>query len=118
MPTISVRSLGTNYDPLYGNGQNDFLTDIDAVAQIIGTTLRLFKGEWWENLNIGTPMFQSILGQGGASDTAAISAILQNVILSCPFVTSISSISCTYANRKLSFSCTVLTQFGALQVSN
>lgn len=118
MATITVRALGPNYDPLYGNAQSNFLTDIDAVAQIIGTTLRLFRGEWWENLSVGTPMFQSILGQPGASNTAAISAILQNVILSVPYVTSISNISCTYANRALAFSCTVLTQFGTIQVSN
>lgn len=118
--TIIVRSLGPNGDPLYGNGQADFLTDIDAVAQIITTTLKLFLGEWWENVLLGTPMFQSILGVGGASNTAAISAILQSRISSCPYVTDISSLVCTYnpANRGLNFSCTVLTAFGTLQVSN
>jgi hypothetical protein len=116
--TITVRNLGPNYDPLYGNSQANFLTDIDAVAQIIGTKLRFFQGEWWENLLAGTPMFQSILGQGGAGNTSAIAAILQNVIYSVPYVTSISNLTCTYSNRALKFSCTVLTAFGTLQVSN
>lgn len=118
MATITVRSLGTNYDPLYGNGSNDFLTDLDAVAQIIGTTLRLFQGEWWEDLQAGVPMFQKILGQAGARDTTAISAILTAAIEGVPYVSSTSNVVCTYANRKLAFSCSVLTQFGTLQVSN
>jgi hypothetical protein len=116
--TITVRSLGANNDPLYGNGANDFLTDIDAVAQIILTKLRFFQGEWWENSLAGVPMFQSILGQANGRNTSAIAAILQNVILSVPYVTSISALSCTYNNRVLSFSCTVLTAFGTIQVSN
>lgn len=120
MPTITVRNMGPNYDPLYGNGQDDFLSDADAVAQIIGTTLRLFQGEWWENLLDGVPMFQQILGQGGASDTAAISAILQNAIYGVPYVNSITNLQIQYnpANRALLFNCYVLTAFGTMLISN
>jgi len=113
-----VRSLGPNYDPLYGNGQADFLIGIAAVAQIIGTTLRLFQGEWWENLLAGVPMFQSILGQGGVSDTAAVSAILQAAIYGVPYVSQVLNVTCTYVERQLSFSATVVTAFGTIQVSN
>lgn len=116
--TITVRNVGPNFDPLYGNSQANFISDIDAVAQIIKTKLQFFQGEWWENLLAGTPMFQSILGQGGASNTTAISAILAAVITSVPFVTDITAISCTYNNRVLTFSCTVETAFGTVQLSN
>jgi hypothetical protein len=120
MPTIAVRNMGPNYDPLYGNGQGNFLYDAYAVAQIIGTTLRLFQGEWWENLLDGVPMFQSILGQGGASDTATISAILQNAIYGVPYVNQITGLNVNYnpQNRDLTFSCTVLTAFGAMLITN
>jgi hypothetical protein len=120
MPTIAVRNMGPSYDPLYGNGQGNFLYDADAVAQIIGTTLRLFQGEWWENLLDGVPMFQQILGQGGASNTAAISAILQNAIYGVPYVNQITQLNIEYnpTNRALIFSCYVLTAFGAMVISN
>jgi hypothetical protein len=49
-PTISVRKLDANHDPIYGNGVADFLTDLDAVAQLIDTSLLLLQGEWWNNL--------------------------------------------------------------------
>ena len=69
MPTITYRKLDQNGDPIWGNGQGSFVSDIDAVAQAIYTRLRLLFGEWWENLSIGTPLFQSMLGQS-ASDQA------------------------------------------------
>jgi hypothetical protein len=120
MPTITVRSLGMNGDPLEGNGLNDFLSDIDAVGQIIGTRIKLFEGEWWENLQAGTPMFQSILGVENASQTQVISAILQSVINQTPYVLDIINLSCTYtpSTRALSFYAEVLTQFGTVVVSN
>lgn len=109
-----------NGDPLEGNGLNDFLSDIDAVGQIIGTRIKLFEGEWWENLQAGTPMFQSILGVENASQTQVISAILQSVINQTPYVLDIINLSCTYtpSTRALSFYAEVLTQFGTVVVSN
>lgn len=116
-PTISVRSLGPNYDPLFGNGQANFLTDLDAVAQIIGTTLRLFEQEWWESLTTGTPVFQSILGP--SQNVQANSAILQARIRSVPYVTGLSNVAASFdsTTRAFSFSCSVQTSFGTLQVS-
>lgn len=117
--TITVRNMGPNFDPLYGNGQSNFLSDIDAVAQIILTKLQFLQGEWWENLLAGTPMFQSILGHGGASNTTAIASILSAVILSVPYVSSLSALSCTYnAQRQLKFYCEAVTQFGTVVLSN
>lgn len=120
MPLITVRALGPTGDPLEGNGARDFLSDIDAVGQIIMTRIKLFQGEWWENLQAGTPMFQSILGQENASQTSVISAILQSRIASAPYVEDILNLVCTYtpATRHLAFSCTVRTQFGLINISN
>lgn len=120
-PLISVRALDANHDPIYGNGQNNFLNDIDAVAQIIQTSLLLFQGEWWEDLNEGVPMFQSILGTNNGKKADAIALILQNAILTCSasdFITGIKDIVTTYnTKRQFNFACVVETTFGLVNVT-
>ncbi len=120
MPLITVRSLGPNGDPLEGNGARDFLSDLDAVGQIILTKIKFFQGEWWENLQAGTPMFQSILGQENASQTQVIAGILQSVIASAPYYEETVALNCVYipATRQIQFSAIVLTTFGLLSISN
>ncbi len=118
MATITVRALDSNGDPMRGQGTSNFLSDINAVTQIIVTRLKLFQGEWFEDTTDGTPMFQSLLGHPITLQAAAL--ILRNRILGTPYVTSISSFSINFtpASRALSFAATVLTQFGTVTVSN
>lgn len=121
MSSISVRSLGPNGDPLNGNGANNFLTDLDAVAQIITTRLKLFEGEWWENLTDGTPFFQSIMAAPASQkNQQVISNLLQQRISGTPFVTGLQSVNISVdpRTRALSFTCTVLTAFGPVTVTN
>lgn len=117
-PLISVRALDANHDPIYGNGQGNFLNDILAVAQIIQTSLLLFQGEWWANTNEGLPLFQSILGSNNGKKFDAVSLLIQNTILAVPFVIGISNVVTTFSpNRAISFSCVAVTQFGNINVS-
>ena len=51
----------------YTFGSNNFLTGVEAVAQAVMTRLKLLKGEWWEDLNDGLPLWQEILGQSGSN---------------------------------------------------
>jgi len=119
MATITVRALDSNGDPLQGNGQNNFLSDIYAVAQIVLTRLRLFQGEWWLNLNDGLPLFQSILGSSGsARNIEVITNLISSRISGTPYVTGISSFVVTYTNRQLIYSGVIQTQFGAITISN
>lgn len=118
MATITVRRLDANYEPVHGNGQNDFLTDADAVAQIIGTRLRLLMGEWWEDQGQGLPLFQEILGYGSTTDQ--IDLLIQTNILGGSYVQGISSYSSSYdgSARAYSFAAQVTTDFGPVTVSN
>lgn len=120
MATITYRKLDQNGDPLWGNGQGSFVSDIDAVAQIIYTRLRLLLGEWWENLSLGTPLFQSMLGQS-ASDQAlqTVALLLKQRILGSPYVLSVynSGITRTPGTRDTAYVAYVNTQFGTLIVS-
>ena len=119
--TITVRAnnaVNGAWDPQRGQGLQNFLADLDAVAQIIRSTLLLLQGEWFANLSIGTPLFQSILGV--PNTTAGVGLILRARILSVPYVNDIENLVVTYSgtSRQYSFSCLVLTQFGSIPISS
>lgn len=120
--TVTYRRLDpVTGEPVYGGGQSNFLTDIDAVAQMILTRLKLLQGEWWESLGEGTPLFQDILGaSAGDRGLEAASTALQARINDTKYVTGISNVQVGFdhAARRFTFSCSVTTQFGTLLVSN
>lgn len=120
MATITVRALDmTTWEPQQGNSQSNFLSDLQAVTQILATRLRMFQGEWFLDLNDGTPMFQSILGSSGSEkNLQVITNLISARIRSSPFVTGITYISVLFQNRKLVYNATVSTQFGTVTVSN
>jgi hypothetical protein len=119
-PTISVRKLDANHDPIYGNGVADFLTDLDAVAQLIDTSLLLLQGEWWNNLSVGLPLFQQIIGTSGVGNNPQIAALLiQQTILGVPYVNSLSNVTLDYvpSTRSFTYSAIVYTAFGKVQTT-
>ena len=117
-PTIVVRQLDANNDPIYGNGKLCFLTDLNAVAQLIKTSLLLFQGELWNHLKAGLPLFQSIIAQGENNRQETIALLIQTVILSVEYVNSISDVQINYVaqTRKFTYSCNVQTVFGTVGV--
>ena len=88
-----------------------------AVAQIILTRLKLLQGEWFEDLNQGTPLFQQLLGKPTTSDGVLL--VLRKRIIETPYVTGMSNASVTYKgeSRAFTFSATVQTQFGAISIA-
>ena len=121
MSQITYRSLGVNYDPLWGQGQGNFLADVQAVGQAVLTRLNLFLAEWWSDLQDGTPYWQKILGPGAnLRQQQAISLILQQRILGTPYVLSVSNVQFAFnaATRVFAFYAEVKTQFGVVAVTN
>jgi hypothetical protein len=119
MATITVRALSPTGEPLMGNQQNNFISDLAAVAQIIRTRLLLFQGEWFLNLNDGLPMFNGILGSSGdPRNLQTIIAIIRQRIQATPYVTNVLDVSASFQNRQFVFSAEVQTQFGVVTVSN
>jgi hypothetical protein len=116
-----VQQLDANNDPIEGSNGPVFLSDGAAVAQIILTTLRLYAGEWWENLSLGVPLFQKILGRSASQNAQQdIVLIMQQAILAVPYVLQILSFSLTgnSALRQTFFTATVSTAFGTVVVTN
>jgi hypothetical protein len=121
MATITVRALGPNNEPLQGNGQNNFISDLAAVTQIIRTRLLLFQGEWFLDLLDGLPMFNGMLGASGSlRNVQIITNIVSARIKGTQFVTAISSLDAGYnaATRRFTYTAQVETQFGTVVVTN
>lgn len=67
----------------------------------------------------GLPLFQQILGSSGSQrNLQVIVSLISQRITGTVYVTGISSITATFANRKLIYSAQVETQFGTVYVSN
>lgn len=118
---MKYRILDANGDYSFGKGQQNLTYGTYAVQQAIKTRLALLKGEWWENTDLGLPLFQSILGQVGITDNITIAdAFIKKQIIETTDVTGIEEFSSTYdsANRSYSFTCTVNTKYGTITLEN
>lgn len=81
-------------------GDAEFTTTLgQETAQRLTVRLNFYRGEWFNNLDEGTPWFQEILGQKPTEDR--IRAIFTSVILGTPGVASIDKLSWTRTGRQL-----------------
>lgn len=110
---VKYRKLTNDGDYSFGHNQNDFITDTAAVAQAIGTSIKLLLGEWWEDTSIGLPLFQNILGQPGTPENVqATDLLIQDVISNVDGVRRIKDFESSYESRTYSMKCTVETIYG------
>lgn len=106
---MKYRRLSLDRDYVFGFGNNCFVSGSDAVAQAIQTKLKMFQGDYWENLEDGLPFFQEIAGEKNVS---AIDLLYQSRVLEVPNVTGIESFSSSLADRQYTATMTVTTSFG------
>jgi len=111
--------MDDNYDTVFGSGRANYVEGQDAMLQIIKSRLSLMKGEWWENTDEGIPLWQRILGTSGVNKSV-VDSIIQQRILDTEYVKSIDSLisSIDPNTRQYSFTATVTTEFGQVQVTN
>jgi len=110
--SLKYRRLDSNGDYLFGQGSQTFLTDTNAVAQAVETSLGLYQGEWWEDTSVGLPLWQKILGSPG-SRTSVIDALLQDRISDVTGVTNVYGVTSSFdsATRTYSFAAYVETEY-------
>ena len=111
------RMLDKDGDYVLGQGKSQFLSGSEAVAQAIVTHIKLLLGVWWEDVNQGTPLFQSILGKPGSEEHLnSVDNIYKAMILSTeldglPLVHSLDNYERDYnsSTRAYKFTATVTT---------
>jgi hypothetical protein len=118
MALIQYLRLDADYDPVFIPAAS--YADLDAVRQAIQTRLMLFEGEWWEDLQEGTPMFQSILGASGSPKSqAAMELALNRRISGTPYVSAVSDqvVAFDKATRSFAYGAVAQTSFGPVPVA-
>lgn len=113
--TVRVRLLSPEGDYVFGQGRSEFLADSpEAVAQYVKTRLELASGEWFLDLEEGTPYATKILGEGTLE---LYDQAIRERILNTPGVTSIEEYVSQLENRQLSVTAKINTQFGQSTVT-
>ena len=96
------RQLTSEGDYSFGSGIKNYISGVSAIAQAIKTKILLFYGEWWEDIGVGIPMFQSIVGQTDpVTIKNSLSMLLQERIQQVSGVSSIDSINISVENRTI-----------------
>lgn len=115
---MKTRKLDKNGDYSFGQNVQDYISDINAVAQNIKTKVSLFQGEWWEDLGVGIPMFQSIIGEMNPEALKVSSSLLiTQRIEEIEQVQSVEDVDPIRVGRKLIFNVTVNTTEGKVEVN-
>jgi hypothetical protein len=126
--TFRVRRMTASGDMTFGHNGNDFLADIpEAVGQVAFTRVKMWEGQWFLNLNDGTPFFQEILGKGTQnfnqpteqSFINSRDAAIQSRLTGTPFLTGLPGYNSNYdsATRAWQVNTTLSTAFGQIAVT-
>lgn len=117
---MRYRKLTADGDYSFGGGQLDFYRDVpEAVGQAVQTRILLWLGEWFLNIEEGTPYMLSILGKHSkeSADVTFQDRIegTQGLVNIEEYVSALDA-----DNRSLSFQATVNTIYGPtlVQVEN
>jgi hypothetical protein len=78
---MRYRKLSPTGDYTFGGSQLNFWINVpEAVAQAVQTTLKLWLGEWYLNVNAGVPYPEGVIGEHSQAEAdATIKGIIQNV---------------------------------------
>lgn len=111
---MKYRKLDKNGDYSFGNNKFDYASYPNSVALAIRGKLLLFYGEWWEDIGIGIPMFQSFLGQvNRPSLIGGLQRLLEKRVMEVPGVKSVSEIIVKENNKRtynISIKCILLDE--------
>jgi hypothetical protein len=96
--------LGPDGDLAVENGIVPLVTGTDAIRQNLLIRLRTVKGEWYQDLRVGVPLYERVLGK--VSTPIAIAALFQRIARETPGIASISQFLVDYdpQGRSLSLS--------------
>lgn len=114
---MKYRRLDNSGDYTFGANSNDFCEGNEAIKQAIETKIKLFYGEWWEDLGIGIPFMQSLIGKIGDENLLmSANLLLRERIKEVEGVTSIDKVGCKVENRTLVISIDVSTIYSSVSL--
>lgn len=101
-------------DLVIEGGDLQFSRGVDAIVQQCRVALQIFQGEWFLNLDIGIPYWQSILGEKPKVAIAAARIFMRRELELVDGVDEVLKLDVTYigASRTLSVTWQVSTVFG------
>lgn len=113
---MRYRKLTSTGDYSFGGSEKDFWKDVpNAVGQAVQTRLELWLGEWYQNLEEGTPFLQGILGK--YNKETADTVIQDRISKTQGFVSFQEYVSDVDAGtRIMSLSATINTIYGVVEV--
>lgn len=113
---MKYRSLSPDQDYVFGQGAAEILSNTpEAVAQAVKTRLRLATGDWFLDLEEGTPYSTAILG---FNKQTVYDAAIQTRILETNGVQSIDAYQSSLdSERALSVQCTITTIYGVANLA-
>ena len=97
--------------------RDEMLLPPEAVSRLVLYALKLLHGEWWENPNLGIRILEMFRDQRLTPTTLqSIVNEITRYISDVEGVLSVEDPSATIENRRVSFSCRILTQGGSQEI--
>ena len=98
--------------PVYA--ASELISGAEAVVVYIRQRMKLYAGEWWENSEEGNRILDMLqAGRLSEADAPSVSSYLSSYIMETPGVVSLEDVRVNAEGRGLSYSCTVITEYGA-----
>ena len=114
---LVYRKMDENGDYVFGETGTAFLSEKEAMEQVLKTRLAACKDEWWEGDDTAVPWFTEALGQMVTQRRVdEIDLMVVNRILDTVGVISVSDVKSYVEKRVYHFSCSVNTVYGEVQV--
>ena len=112
---MRYRALDADGDMTFGFGQaNMLINSPEAVGQSILTRLRLWQGEWFRNIEDGTPYMTEVLGE---HTQQLYDIAIRERIISTQGVLELLAYGSSVADRALTVRAIVSTVYGELTFS-
>ena len=96
-------------------------TGVNAIARLVGCRLRLFRGDWWEQLNAGNRILDMISSiRLSEASLPNIVSYLSDYIAETPGVITVQDANAYIRNaydHSVDFTCTVVTEEGTATIN-
>jgi len=111
---VTTRKLDENGDMCFGHGLNDFLEGKEEIAQNVDTSLKIFKGEWFLNPDLGIPYLKDM--RAAANELAHIfMSECKSTIENVPGVSQVIDVNASFSeSRQINIDFTVLTKYNEI----